>query len=251
MKVFGILPARLESTRFPKKLLIPIQGKTLLQRSFEAAKKSTLLDQIFIATDHRHIVEVAQSFGASVILTSSSPNSGTERIVEALRESPQLKEASHIINLQADHPFTSEQTIDQLVQLLKKDINLQVATCVKRIYDPSLIASSHVVKCLFDKNQKAIYFSRYPIPYLQRPSLEIPFYQHLGIYGYTTEFLWNYPLLSPSYLELAEGLEQLRFLENGISLKVAIVEDIGQGVDVPEDISLCERILNQEVYPYG
>ncbi len=242
---YGFLPARLESRRFPRKLLVKLGGKTLLQRSYEAALQSASLSKIFIVTDSSEIAKEASTFQAPVLLTSKKPLSGTQRIVEALQNYPFLQEGSYFFNLQADHPFTSKKTISSLVKLFQKEPGLEVATCVKPLLMKELDYSEHVVKCVFNKNRYALYFSRSSIPFSQKKNSPQNYFQHIGIYGYSKGFLLKYDSLGPSQLEEIEGLEQLRFLENGISVKVAIVDDVGQGVDVPEDIEKCERILCQ------
>ncbi len=245
MKIYGFLPARIESNRFPRKLLAKLGKKTVIQRSYEAALQSTLLEKVFIVTDSKEIEEEAASFAAPTLLTSKKPLSGTERIVEAFHAYPFLQEANFFLNLQADHPFTAKETIDSMVSLFQKEPTVPLVTCVKPLSRIDYISSEHVVKCVFDKNHNALYFSRSFIPFSQKKTLPVNCFQHIGIYGYSKKFLLNYNSLAPSPLEEAEGLEQLRFLENGIPIKVALVEDIGQGVDVPEDMKRCEEILCQ------
>ena len=244
VKFVGILPARLKSQRFPEKLLAKLQGKSVLQHAYESALKTGCLDQILILTDHEKIASVASSFQAPVIFTSAKPCCGTERIVEALLNNSLPDSATHFINLQADHPFTSKNTIQNLVKLFEQNKNLEIGTCVTPVTEAEALLPQ-IVKCVFTKNYNALYFSRSPIPSYTKNGSKRIYYQHVGIYGYSRSFLLNYSTIPKSSLEEAEDLEQLRFLEHGYVIKVALVNDLAQGVDVPEDLKKCEEILCQ------
>ncbi len=240
-EIIGIIPARLDSQRFPRKLLAKLRGKPVLQRTFETGKESPLLDRIFIVTDSEEIAKHAYEWEAPFFMTSSQPRSGTERIVEAVNKYPLLQQADIIFNLQGDHPFTSPSTIKEITALFQKDPDLQVATAAVPIHKPQSIYSPNTVKCVMDKEQRALYFSRSPIPYPSAHSEDYPYYHHLGIYAYRTSLLKKYFELSIGPLEKMENLEQLRFLENGISIKVAIVDDMPKGIDTPQDLKECEE----------
>lgn len=240
-EIIGIIPARLDSQRFPAKLLADLKGKTVLQRTYETGKESPLLDRIFIVTDSEEIARHASLLEAPFFMTSSQPSSGTERIVEAVERYQLLQKADIIFNLQGDHPFTSPSTIKEIIALFQKDDTLQVATAAVPITNPQSIYSPHTVKCVMDKDQKALYFSRSPIPYPSGDTSDYPCYHHLGIYAYRTSLLRSYLDLSVGPLEKVEKLEQLRFLENSIPIKVAIVDDIPKGIDTPQDLKECEQ----------
>jgi 3-deoxy-manno-octulosonate cytidylyltransferase (CMP-KDO synthetase) len=240
MKAIGIIPARLNSQRFPEKLLAPLKEKSVIERTIEKAKTYPL-EKIFIATDSEKISSLASSLGVPVLVTSSKPQSGTERIVEALDSYPELYQNDIIFNLQGDHPFTSPTTIDQILSFFRVSNETLIGTAVVPIQDTKAIYSPHVVKCVFDRNSNALYFSRSAIPHPVNQNVKSLFYQHLGIYAFRSSLLKRYNQLSKSNLELVENLEQLRFLENGIPIKVAIVNDIPQGIDTPQDLKECEK----------
>lgn len=223
-------------------MLYSIQGKTLIQRTIENAKSFSFLDQPYIATDSLEIARHVEDL-APIIITSSKPPSGTDRIAEALSSSIHLQGASFVINLQGDHPFVSSETVKSALDLLIEDPLADISTAV---FPCSLeqAKNPHIVKCVFDKNQTALYFSRSPIPYKAEE-----YFQHIGIYIYRASFLRKFSQMKRTHLEKAEDLEQLRFLENGYKIKVAISKNAydGVGVDVPPDVLRCQNILHQSL----
>ncbi len=241
--VVGIIPARYESSRFPGKLLAPLLNKPVIQHTYENALKCDCLSDIFVATDNPQIATYVESFGGKVIMTSSKCRNGTQRIVQAVKENPELDSSSIFINIQGDHPFTTNDTLRALVQKLESDPQAAMSTAVIPITDRDKVLSSKIVKCVFDTKQNALYFSRSPIPY--QKSEEALYYHHLGVYCYSRDFLLAYEQLAPSRLESAEDLEQLRLLENGFRIKVAIVDEMGHAIDTPEDLSNLELFLCQ------
>lgn len=238
-----IIPARLHSTRFPKKLLTLAGGKSILQRTYECALGCKNIDELWVATDHPEIAAHVQEFGGKVILTSESCQNGTERIADALQREPKLQKAAIVINLQGDHPCTSPMTIDRIAQILIDDLDAKISTAVRPIRSWEDYFSPHVVKCVFDHQGHALYFSRSPIPYLKKEYETPPAFQHIGIYGYRTEFLMQIGSMHDTGLQRSEDLEQLRFLELGYKIRVAVVEDEALGVDTPQDLEKLERIL--------
>lgn len=237
-----VIPARLNSSRFPGKLLARIGGKSVIQQTYECALKAKKIDALFIATDSSEIAEHVEEFGGTVIWTSSNCASGTDRIAEALQKEPVLQSASLIINLQGDHPFTSPDTLDRLVELLSVDPSAPMATAVRPIRTWEEFRSPHVVKCVFDCSGYALYFSRSPIPH--QGNSPVPFgYIHIGIYGYRPSFLQQFITLPNSDLQRSEDLEQLKVLEMGYRIKVAVVEDEGIGIDTPEDLQKLQCIM--------
>ena len=186
--VICIIPARLHSTRFPEKLLALANGKSVLQRTYECALKSKKIDGLWIATDHPKIANHVQGFGGKVIWTSESCKNGTERIADALQREPLLQRADIVINLQGDHPCTAPNTIDQIAQLLMDDFQTKIATAVRPIVNREDYLSPHVVKCVFDHQGRALYFSRSPIPYFKKEYEIHRAFQHIGIYAYRTSF---------------------------------------------------------------
>jgi 3-deoxy-manno-octulosonate cytidylyltransferase (CMP-KDO synthetase) len=241
--IICIIPARLNSSRFPGKLLAMAHGKTILQRTYETALGSRKIDELWVATDDEKIAGHAEGFGAKVIRTSSSCQNGTERIAEALHNVPRLQKASVVINLQGDHPCTSPSTLDRIADELLSDPSAQISTAVRPIRSLDDYRSPHVVKCVFDQTGRALYFSRSPIPY-SKNECELPFaFQHIGLYGYRTELLMQIKTMQDTGLQRCEDLEQLRFLELGYKIRVAIVEDEALGVDTPQDLVKLEKLL--------
>lgn len=233
-----VIPARLESTRFPRKLLQSIDGKTLLQYVYENAKRAKRLDQVIIACDHNLLKTCVESFGGQAVLTGTYHASGTERIAEVARN----LDCSFIVNLQGDEPLMHPDVVDQVVVVLQRDSACMMSTACVLKNDSEELANPNVVKVTKDRNGWALYFSRSAIPHDRngRPS---SYYKHLGIYGYRREFLLQFPTLESSQLEQREKLEQLRALENGFRIKVVETVHDSIGVDTEEDFKLVKEKL--------
>lgn len=239
MSVVCVIPARLNSSRFPGKLLIKTQGKTVLQRTFESAAQCKLLDALYVATDHEQIAQHVKSLGGEVIWTSSSPRDGTERICEAMQTHPDLKKASYIVNVQGDHPCMAPSTIEAVVAALQGDEKAVLSTAVTPIQTNEEFLSPHVIKCVFDCQGNALYFSRSPIPYAH---WEIA-HAHIGIYCYRSSFLKTLQIKESTPLQEAENLEQLKILEKGHRIKIAVVFEPNLSIDVPQDLIKLEEYL--------
>ncbi|OGN65476.1 MAG: hypothetical protein A3E80_05395 [Chlamydiae bacterium RIFCSPHIGHO2_12_FULL_49_9] len=237
-----VIPARFNSARFPGKLLAKAQGKTILQRTFERASLCTDLDALFVATDDEKIATHIESLGGQILWTSPDCQNGTERILEALKNTKALQDSSIILNVQGDHPCTEPKTMSQIIEQLKNDPAAPVATAVFPLKDLSDFLSPHIVKCVFDERQNALYFSRSPIPY-HREKDPLKAFGHLGIYGYRTDFLLKSLSQTNTPLQLQEDLEQLKVLEKGYKVKIGIVDEIPRSVDTPEDLVKLERYL--------
>ena len=238
MKVVGIIPARYGSSRFPGKPLAMIKGKTMIQRVCEQAWKSKL-DAVVVATDDIRIADEVLKFGGKYVMTDPRHQSGTDRCCEALEILEEFYDA--VINIQGDEPFIDPQNIDLLVDMISRD-DTQLASLVKRIDDEEELFSSNKVKVVMDKSGNALYFSRNPIPYMRNVDREKwlkkgRFFQHLGIYAYKAEALRQIATMQPTALELAESLEQLRWLENGLSIHMAVVEAGSLAIDSPADLA--------------
>ncbi|PIY08086.1 MAG: 3-deoxy-manno-octulosonate cytidylyltransferase [Flexibacter sp. CG_4_10_14_3_um_filter_32_15] len=255
MKIIAIIPARYASTRFPAKVLADINGKSMIERVFNQAKKAKKLSDVFIATDNQLVFDKVNQFTQNVLMTSDSHISGTDRIAEAalILEKKNI-EFDFIINIQGDEPFIKPKQIDSLATILVENENVQLATLVSKINDSETLFDSNVVKAIFDINYKAIYFSRNPIPFVRNIDktqsnekqknawlLAHTFYRHIGMYAYQKQVLQQITKLEPSTLELAESLEQLRWIENGFSIQVVITPFESIGIDTPEDL---EKIVN-------
>lgn len=238
MKIIGIIPARFASTRFPGKPLVDIAGKTMIQRVIEQARNSSVLSEVIVATDDDRILAHVESLGEKVIMTSVNHLSGTDRCLEALERSGIDAEA--VINIQGDEPFVSPEQIGVLAKLIMRD-EVEIGTLVKGIHETDVLFDSNKVKVIFSSDGRAIYFSRHAIPFQkgknQNEWLNFhPYFKHIGLYAYKTKTLREICSLKPSSLELAESLEQLRWLENGKSIYVVETDIETPAIDTPEDL---------------
>lgn len=241
-KIIAIIPSRYGSSRLPGKPLRLIAGKSLLERTYKRSLLATNIDQIYIATDHDEIFAHALSFNAKPIMTKEDCLNGTERIIDALNYIENVNENDIIINIQGDHPLISPETITSVIDILQKDNTAKMSTAATLLEEREEILSPNVVKVLFDKNNTAIYFSRHPIPFTKNLD-KTKFYYHIGIYAYRCSFLKKLATLAPTENQLAEDLEQLKVLEHGYKIKVALVNEKPQGVDTFEDIKKIEKYL--------
>ena len=237
MRILGIIPARFASSRFPGKPLIDIGGKSMIERVYAQAKKSSQLNRVIIATDNQQIFDHVSDKGCEVLMTSPDHVSGTDRCAEALTL---IKEPfDYVVNIQGDEPFIDPKQIDLLASLF--DGETELATLVKKITNQETLFSSNIVKVVANNRNQAIYFSRSPIPHVRNiPEADWmkkhTFYKHIGMYGYRADILKEITLLKPSGLEVAESLEQLRWIENGYIIKIAETEIETMGIDSPEDL---------------
>lgn len=247
LKYIGIIPARYASTRFPGKPLAEIAGKMMIERVFEQAQKA--LDHLYVATDDQRIFQAVEQFKGKAVLTSIHHKSGTDRCAEAIDIIEKNENISYdvIINIQGDEPFIHPSQIDKLMNCFS-DPGTQIATLAKPFTSKNELFDPNKVKVIADKNMHAIYFSRAVIPFLRNIEKQDEwlsnhkFYFHMGIYAYKKQVLAQITKLPASGLEIAESLEQLRWIENGYKIKLDFTEhDSSIGVDTPEDL---ERIRN-------
>ena len=242
MKIIGIIPARYQSTRFPGKVLVDIKGKSMVQRVYEQASKSTLSSKVIIATESEEVRAHVKSFGGEAVLTNDNHASGTDRCFEAL--TLQKETYDYVVNIQGDEPFISPAQIDELAALLNGEVEL--ATLIKKITTNAELFNYGEVKTVFNNEMEALYFSRQPIPY-GRSEGEMEwlshreYYKHIGIYAYRADVLDKVSKLPVSSLEKAESLEQLRWLENGLKIKLAYTEHESVCIDTKEDL---DRVLS-------
>ena len=246
MDVIGIIPARYSSTRFQGKVLADILGKPMIQRVWERAKQAAVLDDLIIACDDERVARVAEEFGAKVAFTAKGHASGTDRICEVINP----LDVKIVINIQGDEPLIHPTMIDAVARALLDDSSISMATVMKNIEEPRVINDPNVVKVVIDKNNFAVYFSRSPIPFhAEESEIKLPIYfKHIGLYGYTKDFLFIYKNLPVSYLERVECLEQLRVLEEGFRIKVIETKYDTIGVDTPEDLEKVKEYLQKEKY---
>ncbi len=235
-KAVGIIPARWDSTRFPGKPLYLIVGKPLLRHVWERCLRAKNLDSVIIATDDMRIAEAAFDWGAEVALTSPRHHSGTDRVAEVAKKA---KAFTYIVNIQGDEPLVDPRLINKLVQKLRVDRKLEIVTAAHRFQNPADALSPNQVKVVVDLCGNALYFSRTAIPASRNDGSL--FLRHQGIYGFRREMLLQFVKWSPTPLERAESLEQLRALENGVTVHVLVTAKGSPGVDTPEDATALEQ----------
>jgi len=239
MKILGIIPARYNSTRFPGKPLADINGKTMVQRVYEQATKATQLSKVVIATDDERIYNVIRDFGGEAMMTSPQHQSGTDRCAEIISNDTS-NQWDVVVNIQGDEPYIQPEQIDLLCSLFSSS-ETQIATLVKKITSTDELFNHNNVKAVLNKKNEAIYFSRSPIPYNKNfPEQDwlkySTYYKHIGIYGFRTDILATISLLPKTNLEITESLEQLRWIENGYTIKAEITMQETIAIDTPEDI---------------
>lgn len=244
MKFIGIIPARYASTRFPGKPLAILGGKTVIQRVYEQA--SSVLEEAYVATDDERILQAVEQFGGRAVMTRADHKSGTDRIEEAAEKIG--TDADVIINVQGDEPFIQPSQIETLMRLFDNPTT-QIGTLGKRFDSIEATLNPNSPKIVTDLQGFALYFSRSIIPFVRGKEQtewlkSYPFLKHLGLYAYRREVLREVTQLPQSPLELAESLEQLRWLENGYRIRVGLTDVETVGIDTPEDLERAEEFLN-------
>ena len=243
MRVLGVIPSRYASSRFPGKPLVDVNGKTMIHRMYEHVVQAGSLSKVVVATDDERIRIHVESFGGNVILTAEHHKCGTERCAEALEKEPDFE---IVINIQGDQPFVHPQEIDEVVALFR-DEEVGIATLATKIQDTETLINPHKPKVHIGADGAAIAFSRKPVPALDESDFEKclekqTYYKHIGIYGYRANILKKIAQLEPTASEKEESLEQLRWLDNGYKISVAITEMESYAVDTREDLN---RLLDQ------
>lgn len=247
MEILGVIPARYGSTRFPGKLLAPLQGRPLILHTIDAARTAGRLTGLVVATDDRRIADIVRPSGVEVCMTSPDCASGSDRAAEVLRS----READVIVNIQGDEPRLEGEVIDAVVDGLLETEAWGVATPVVAIRSEKDFTSPHIVKAVKDPSGSALYFSRAPIPSVDRVTTGdrgagefVWGWKHLGLYAFRREALLAFTAWPPTPLERREQLEQLRLLENGIKIRIVEVEKDSMGVDTPEELAELNQKLS-------
>lgn len=234
-----IIPSRYASTRLHAKPLIEVSGKPIIQWVYEKASKCKLADEVIIATDHDEIFNCAKSFGANVEMTRVDHKCGSDRIAEVASRHPEFE---YIINLQGDEPMITPESIDGVISALKNNSGADISTLLREIKTQEEIDNPNLVKCVFDNNNFALYFSRSKIPY-ERNLNEAKFYGHIGLYGYKRNSLFKMTALPQAMLEKSESLEQLRALQSGMRIITSVVDFIPIGIDTKEDVEAFQKAV--------
>jgi 3-deoxy-manno-octulosonate cytidylyltransferase (CMP-KDO synthetase) len=237
LTILGVIPARLASTRLPRKVLREIAGRPMIQHVYERARQAESLGDLLVATDSQEVVEACRRLGIPVRLTSPDHPSGTDRVWEVAQSRP----ADVYVNIQGDEPLLSPSHIERLVEPFRAHPETQVSTlCIRATAEE--LGQTHVNKVVRDVYGRALYFSKYPIPF-DRDGIGVAHFKHPGFYAYTGAALDAFHRLPPSPLERAEGLEQLRFLEHGIPIVVVETDEPTIGVDTEDDLRAVEAYL--------
>ncbi len=247
MKILGVIPSRYASSRFPGKPLADLCGKSMVRRVYEQCVGAEVLNKVVVATDDDRIDKHVKNFGGNCIMTSPNHLNGTSRCLEVVERLEKTGETFDVvINIQGDEPFIEPDQIEQLAEMFQST-ETQIASLIHRIDKPEELWSPHVVKVVRKLNGDALYFSRQAIPFLRDEKTDdwlkqALFFKHLGIYAFRVEVLKQITRLKASALEQAEKLEQLRWLENGYSIKLGITDYEGVGVDTPDDLA---KLINK------
>ncbi len=239
-KVACVIPARLASTRFPKKMLAHLAGKPLLQWVWEAASSVELFDSVQFAVDAEETLQLVKSFGATAFMTSPTCRCGTERLIELKQRN--LVEAEVWVNWQGDEPLIRAPLMHDLLQSCDHP-DIDVWTLRKRIEDPSEVISLHIAKVVAGVSGQALFFSRSPIPYSFPGDPFPPYWKHVGVYAFREEALDKIALLSEPVEERAERLEQLRWLHHGLRVQLHDTEQMAFGIDLPHQLAMAEELL--------
>lgn len=238
MKKIALIPARYAASRFPAKLMQPLGGRTVIATTYLATKKTGLFDEVIIVTDSELIATEIRSVGGKIIMSKKEHESGTDRIAEAAEE----LDAAIILNVQGDTPFIKKAPLEKLLNLFD-DPTVQVASLMQLITEDAVIADPNRVKVCVDKNNNSLLFSRSIIPYSRNKNISTRHYEHIGVYAFRKKALLDFTTWPVSPLEDAEKIECLRFLENGIPLRMALTDYIGVSIDTPEDLQKAKLLL--------
>ncbi len=241
MKVVAMIPARHESTRFPGKPLVLIHGKPMIQWVYENTLNCNFIDRVIVATDNSDIACAVEGFGGEACRTSSTHETGTDRIAEIAKDI----DAQIIINVQCDEPLLPPNAMEEAAAPLLNDSTICMGTLKTKIKNQDDLSNPNIVKVVTDFQDFALYFSRFPVPFVKSKAVAVDLFKHIGLYVYKKDFLMKFAGFPRSALEKAESLEQLRALENGYSIKVIETDYDPVGVDVPGDISLVEQKIKR------
>lgn len=240
MDVVAIIPARFAATRLPGKVLVDIAGKPMIQHVFERAQATAGISSVLVATDDERIAAVVKGFGGEVCMTRPDHETGTDRLAEV---AAQLS-CDVVVNVQGDEPMIAPASIQIALEPLRRSPEVLMSTLRERLHDHDEIRDPNNVKVVVDQDDYALYFSRHAIPFPRNNGDgAIVYWRHIGLYAYRREFLLTYAQLSPTPLQRAEGLEQLRALEHGYRIKVPVTPHSAIGVDTPEDLERVRKLL--------
>ncbi|RRJ90310.1 3-deoxy-manno-octulosonate cytidylyltransferase [Paenimyroides tangerinum] len=241
MKIIAVIPARYASTRFPAKLMQDLGGKTVILRTYEAAKNTQLFDDVFVVTDSEIIFKEIESNGGKVIMSIKEHESGSDRIAEAVEN----MDVDVVVNVQGDEPFINKEALESLVNAFKADVEnkIDLGSVMYQITDKEEIDNPNNVKVVVDYHNFALYFSRSVIPFPREENVGVRYMKHIGIYAFRKSALMDFYKLPMKSLEASEKLEQLRYLEYGKRIKMIETDKGSIGIDTPEDLEKAKKML--------
>lgn len=242
MKKIALIPARYGATRFPGKLMAKLGGKSVILRTYESTVNTGVFDEVMVVCDSEIIYNEIVNNGGKAVMSKKEHECGTDRIAEAIADRTDI---DIVVNVQGDEPFTQKEPLEKLLQVFEGEAGkkVQVASLMQELKDWKAIEDPNYVKVAVDKQFNALFFSRSVIPYPRDKSVTTIYYEHIGIYAFRRQTLLDFTQMPVSPLEAAEKIECLRYLENGIPLKMVVTEYMGVEIDTPEDLLKAEKLL--------
>jgi 3-deoxy-D-manno-octulosonate cytidylyltransferase len=237
-KIGAFIPARYAATRFPAKLMQALATKTVIRHTYDNTVATGLFDEVYVVTDSEIIFNEITSHGGKALMSKKEHESGSDRIAEAIEHLA----IDIVVNVQGDEPFVKKEPLEKLIAVFKDD-KVEVASLMQALTNSDLIADPNYVKVAVDNNMNALFFSRSVIPYPRNTEIAIPYYEHIGVYAFKKQALLNFTNWPISPLEAAEKIECLRYLENGVSIKMVVTSYMGVEIDTPEDLIKAAKLL--------
>jgi 3-deoxy-D-manno-octulosonate cytidylyltransferase len=238
MKTIAMIPARYAATRFPAKLMQVLKDKTVIRHTYDNTIATGLFDEVMVVTDSEIIYNEITTYGGKAKMSIKEHESGSDRIAEAVADI----DADIVVNVQGDEPFVQKEPLEKLLQVFENE-NVQVASLMQILYDEKFINDPNYVKVAVDKNMNALFFSRSVIPYPRNKEAAIVYYEHIGVYSFRKQALINFTHWPISPLEATEKIECLRYLENGVPIKMVVTKYMGVEIDTPEDLERAAKLL--------
>jgi 3-deoxy-manno-octulosonate cytidylyltransferase (CMP-KDO synthetase) len=241
MKTIAMIPARYAATRFPGKLMQMLGNKTVIRHTYENAMATRLFDEVLVVTDSPIIFDEITHHGGYALMSKQPHESGSDRIAEAVADI----EVDIVINVQGDEPFVKKEALEKLLKVFecKEGSKVQVASLMRVLQDNDQIGNPNTVKVVVDKNMDALMFSRYPLPYQRDKCIKPVYFQHIGVYAFRKNVLMNFTKAEITLLEAAEKIECLRYLENGIKIRMIETDYQGVAIDTPEDLEKAKNYI--------
>lgn len=240
MKKIAMIPARYAATRFPAKLMQMLGDKSVIRHTYDNTVATKLFDEVMVVTDNKIIFDEITSHGGKAKMSIREHESGSDRIAEAIAD----MDVDIVVNVQGDEPFVQKEPLEKLLKTFD-DANVQVASLMQVLKEEQFIADPNYVKVAVDKNMNSLMFSRSPIPYHRDKNVSPVYYEHVGVYAFRKQALLNFTRWAMTPLEAAEKIECLRYLENGIALKMVVTEYMGIEIDTPEDLARAASLLGK------